>query len=60
MPSSSFGRVMGFAQLGSSLLYGTMRESVSRALGGSAQADRCAQAFPWTCLVLLLAPHCRA
>jgi hypothetical protein len=37
VPSSSVGRVMGFAQLGTSLLYGTMRESVSRAFGGGKQ-----------------------
>ncbi|KAI3437965.1 hypothetical protein D9Q98_000409 [Chlorella vulgaris] len=47
VPSSSFGRVMGFAQLGSSLLYGTMRESVSRALGGSAQADSAHPTSTW-------------
>ena len=42
MPSSSLGRVLGFAQLGSSLLYGTVRESVSRTFGGSKQdEDRC-------------------
>jgi hypothetical protein len=41
VPSSSLGRVVGFAQLGTSLLYGTVREGVSRALGGgSRQADR--------------------
>ena len=40
VPSSSLGRVMGFAQLGSSLLYGTVRESVSRAFGGGKQGDR--------------------
>lgn len=43
VPSSSVGRALGFAQLGGSLLYGTMRESVSRAFGGSKQAaDGCA------------------
>ena len=42
VPSSSLGRVLGFAQLGSSLLYGTVRESVSRTFGGSKQGeDRC-------------------
>ena len=30
MPSSPFGRVMGFAQLGASLVYGTMSDSVSQ------------------------------
>lgn len=39
MPSSSLGRVLGFAQLGSSLLYGTVRESVSRTFGGSKQGE---------------------
>jgi len=29
VPSSPFGRVMGFAQLGASLVYGTMSDSVS-------------------------------
>ncbi|PSC71114.1 aarF domain-containing kinase 4 [Micractinium conductrix] len=38
VPSSSVGRVLGFAQLGGSLLYGTVRESVSRAFGGSKRA----------------------
>ncbi len=30
VPSSPFGRVMGFAQLGASLVYGTMSDSVSQ------------------------------
>lgn len=34
VPSSALGRVAGFAGLGASLLYGTMRESVSRAFRG--------------------------
>ena len=33
MPSSPFGRVMGFAQLGASLVYGTMSDSVSQYFG---------------------------
>lgn len=41
VPSSSVGRVLGFAQLGTSLLYGTVREGVSRALGGRRSEDRC-------------------
>lgn len=39
MPSSSVGRVLGFAQLGTSLLYGAAREGVSRALGGRRSED---------------------
>ncbi|KAL4452036.1 hypothetical protein ABPG75_007698 [Micractinium tetrahymenae] len=39
VPSSSVGRVLGFAQLGTSLLYGTVREGVSRALGGKRAED---------------------
>lgn len=42
VPSTAVGRVLGFAQLGTSLLYGTMREGVSRALGGRRAEDRCA------------------
>ena len=34
VPSSPFGRVMGFAQLGASLVYGTMSDSVSQYFGG--------------------------
>ena len=30
VPSSPFGRVMGFAQLGASLVYGTISDSVSQ------------------------------
>ena len=40
VPSSSVGRVLGFAQLGGSLLWGTARESVSRALGGGGGGDK--------------------
>ncbi len=39
VPSSSLGRVLGFASLGSSLLYGTVRESVSRTFGGSKHSE---------------------
>lgn len=44
VPSSSVGRVLGFAQLGTSLLYGAAREGVSRALGGRRSEDRCGEA----------------
>ena len=57
VPSSSLGRVLGFGQLGASLLYGTMRESVSRALGASKPAAGCVArrgAVPWLGLLLLL------
>ena len=39
MPSSPFGRVMGFAQLGASLVYGTMSDSVSQYFGGPKPAE---------------------
>ena len=39
VPSSPFGRVMGFAQLGASLVYGTMSDSVSQYFGGPKPAD---------------------
>ncbi|GAB4819196.1 hypothetical protein N2152v2_006242 [Parachlorella kessleri] len=44
VPSSSLGRVAGFAGLGASLLYGTMRESVSRAFR-SPSADQASSSF---------------
>lgn len=34
VPSSPIGRVMGFAQLGASLVYGTMSDSVSQYFRG--------------------------
>ncbi len=39
VPSSPFGRVMGFAQLGASLVYGTMSDSVSQYFGGPKPAE---------------------
>ena len=38
VPSSPLGRVMGFAQLGASLVYGTMSDSVSQYFGPKSAA----------------------
>lgn len=63
VPSSPFGRVMGFAQLGASLVYGTMSDSVSQYFSPKTEQDpqkpanRFAASIRWLLLLMHLAGH---